>query len=83
MGMNLDEWSFGSCTANVGTGDGWATIYNIQSTEPGKGHATYLVIQMRDYYEENGIEFGSSVALSPAMKHLDLFTGYGGFSFPG
>ena len=37
MGMNLDEWSFGSCTANVGTGDGWATIYNIQSTEPGKG----------------------------------------------
>lgn len=70
MGMLLDEWTYKSCTAHVGTGDGWATIYDIESEEEGKGHATKLLAIMKAHYEKEERVFGSSVALNPAMEHL-------------
>lgn len=70
MGMELDKWTHKSCIATVAMGDDWATIYSIGSDEKGKGHGTELLLQMKTYYEYAGKNFGSSVALSGAMKHL-------------
>lgn len=72
MGMLLDEWKHKSCIAKIGTGEDWATIYSIDSDEQGKGHGSELLIKMKRHYEEQGKEFGSSVALSGSMKHLLL-----------
>jgi len=70
MGMELDEWTNKSCVASVGVGEDWATIYSIDSEEQGKGHGTELLLEMKKYYETQGKRFGSSIALSGAMKHL-------------
>ena len=70
MGMSLDEWTHESCIATIGEGENWATIYSITSKEKGRGHGTELLIEMKKYYETQGKTFGSSVALSGAMKHL-------------
>lgn len=70
LGMELDAWLHKSCTAQVGTGDKWATIYSIESTEPGKGHGRELILAMQKYYESQGKTFGSSIALSTSMRHL-------------
>ena len=70
MGMLVDNWTNKSCEAMVGVGDDWATIYMISSDEQGKGHGTELLLEMKKYYEAEGKKFGSSVALSNAMKHL-------------
>jgi len=70
MGMLLDKWTHKSSVAMIGTGDNWATIYSIESSEPGKGHATELLIEMKKHYEAEGKVFGSSVALNSRMKFL-------------
>jgi len=68
--MELDGWTHKSCKANIGTGNDWATIYSIDSSEQGKGHATELLTEMKNYYETKGKKFGSSVALNEKMRHL-------------
>lgn len=70
MGMLLDRWTHQSCVAEIGTGKDWATIYSIQSKEPGKGHATELMLAMKKHYEAEGKRFGSSVALNSRMRTL-------------
>lgn len=74
MHMPLHEWKYGSCTAHVATGvtdkKEWATIYHITSKEKGKGHAGVLLKRMKDYYETQGIFFGSSVSLNSTMSYL-------------
>lgn len=70
MGMVLDSCSYESCTAEVGVGEDFATIYYIESKEQNKGHATELINRMRIHYETQGKEFATSAALSPQMKHL-------------
>ncbi len=70
MGMVLDQWTHKSCISEIGIGNNWATIYMIKSKEKGKGHASELIIKMKDHYESKGKTFGSSVALNPIMKHL-------------
>lgn len=70
MGMPLEEWTHRSCVATVGVGKDWATIYSITSDEQGRGHGTELLLGMKKHYEDEGKTFGSSVALSGAMKHL-------------
>lgn len=72
LGMPMDIWEHKSCVAEVGVGDDWATIYYIESSLKGKGHGTELAVEMKKHYEEQGKEFGSSVALSSAMKHILL-----------
>lgn len=68
--MELDEWTHESCVASIGIGDNWATIYSIESSEKGKGHATELLMEMQNYYKIQRKQFGSSVALSDTMSHL-------------
>lgn len=70
MGMSLERWIHKSCVADIGTGEDWATIYSITSNEKSKGHGAELLLEMKRYYEAEGKKFGSSVALSGAMKHL-------------
>lgn len=70
MGMVLDQCSYESCTAEVGVGDDFATIYYIESKDKNKGHASELINRMRIHYESQGKEFATSVALSEPMKYL-------------
>ena len=70
MGMPLDEWKYKSCRAHCATGKDWATLYDIESKEKGKGHATKLLMAMKEYYEEQGLKFGGSVALNERMMQL-------------
>lgn len=70
MGTELDSWIHKSCDAMIGTGNNWATIYMINSSEQGKGHATELLTEMKAHYEAKGKKFGSSVALNGRMRHL-------------
>lgn len=70
LGMPVDSWTHKSCEATVGTGAEWATVYSIESGEKGKGHATELLLAMKTHYEQQGKEFGSSVALNGGMRRL-------------
>jgi hypothetical protein len=70
LGGELDEWSHESCIAHIATGDDWATIYDIQSTEPSKGHATVLLTEAKRHYEGLGLKFGGSIALNSRMRRI-------------
>ena len=72
MGMPLERWTNGSCVADFGVGDDWATLYSIETPQADrkKGLATNLLIEARKYYEEQGKNFGGSIALSPEMKKI-------------
>ena len=70
LGMPLDRWECGSCVAHFGTGDDWATLYDIESSEKGKGDASNLLLAAKRHYEGEGKKVGGTVALNPTMKHL-------------
>ena len=70
MGMKLTQATYKSCTANIGLGKDWATIYSISSSDEGKGHCQILCKYLKDFYNECGKVFGSTVALNPTMKHI-------------
>lgn len=71
-GMQLEQWNYKSCTAEIGIGNNWATIYSIQSNDKRKGHATELLTFIKTYYEKRNKIFGSSVALNQDSKNLLL-----------
>ena len=48
----VDNWRYKSCTAECGVGDDWATLYCIESGGEGKGHATALLLHLKEYYEK-------------------------------
>lgn len=67
----LTLWKYKSCEAEIGSdGKNWATVYFIESKEPSKGHATELLLAMKEYYEKRGLRFGGSVALNERMGRL-------------
>ena len=68
LGMDLDEWSHQSCTAHFGTGDNWATLYDIESKNQNKGHAQQLLLKAISYYHP--IKISGTIALNPIMKHI-------------
>lgn len=70
LGMSLMEWKYESCTAHFAEFPLTATLYNIQSKEEGKGHATELLIKAKAYYEKMGKKVGGSVALNQRMSDL-------------
>ena len=70
LGMPLDEWKHKSCVAHFGVGDDWATLYDIQSVDKGKGYATELLTEAKKYYEEQGKKFGGTVALNEGRKRI-------------
>lgn len=70
LGMELDEWKYKSCTAHFADGGPWATLYDIESLEPSKGHATHLLLKAKAYYEAQGKTVGGSIALTERMSRL-------------
>ena len=70
MGMGLEVWEHKSCKAQFGVGDGFATLYLIESKDPSEGHATELLVEAKRYYEERGLRFGGSVALNSRMREI-------------
>lgn len=76
LGMPLERWKYESCIAEFGVGDDWATLYSIASSEPGKGHATYLLLEAKKYYEALGKKVGGDVALNERMRGLYKKVGY-------
>jgi len=70
LGMPLDEWQCKSCVAHCAVGEGWATLYVIESKDESKGHATALLLAMKEYYKGQGLNFGGSVALNDRMRRL-------------
>ena len=70
MGIKLEQWTNGGCVANFGVGEDWATLYDIESKNEGRGEATNLLIKAKKYYEKLGKKFGGSVALNDRMKNI-------------
>ncbi len=70
LGMPLERWQFQSCCADFGVGDDWATLYAIRSEDQGRGHATRLLLDTKEYYENHGRRFGGSVALNDRMRAI-------------
>jgi RimJ/RimL family protein N-acetyltransferase len=70
LGMSLEEWKYESCVAHCATGKDWATLYDIESSQEGKGHATKVLLAMREYYQGEGLKFGGSIALNQRMRRL-------------
>lgn len=71
MGMGLDQWTHESCIAHFGiVHETYATLYVIESTEKGKGHATELLKEAKKHYESQGLQFGGSVALNENMRKI-------------
>ena len=75
LGMPLEEWINKSCTAHFGVCDNWATLYDIESSDKWKGHATELLTEAKKYYELQGKRFGGTVALNDTMKRLYIKLG--------
>jgi GNAT superfamily N-acetyltransferase len=71
----LDNWAYKSCEAECGVGEDWATLNYIRSKEEGKGHATMLLIFIKEFYKRQGLKFGGSVALNDRMHNLYLRLG--------
>ena len=75
MGMELERWTYMSCSADFGVGNNWATLYLIESSDRNKGHATYLLREAKNHYEKLGKTFGGTVALNPIMESIYLKLG--------
>lgn len=54
--------------ALVAEGDGWATIYTVESTMPNKGYCQQLLLKLKEIYKD--VRFGCTVALNDKMKHI-------------
>lgn len=76
LGMPLEQWTLGSCRAEFGVGDDWATLYGILSGNPGNGEATQLLEQAKAQYEGEGKRVGGTIALNPVMRHIYEKLGY-------
>lgn len=52
----------------VAEGDGWATIYTVDSSNPNKGYCQQLLLKLKEIYKD--VNFGCTVALNDKMKHI-------------
>ena len=75
MGMELERWTYKSCSADFGVGNNWATLYSIESKDRNKGHATALLREAKNHYEKLGKTFGGTVALTTGMEKIYLKLG--------
>lgn len=55
-------------SALVAEGDGWATIYTVESAIPNKGYCQQLLLKLKEIYKD--VDFGCTVALNAKMKHI-------------
>ena len=72
LGMELEQWTYESCTATFAApeGEDFATLYDIQSKDEGKGHATALLEAAKKHYEGLGKKFGGTIALNDRMRRI-------------
>jgi hypothetical protein len=68
LGMPLTKFEYKGVYGHLSEGDDWATIYNIQSANPGNGEAQEALMILKNLYSDK--RFGSTVALNPTMKHI-------------
>lgn len=54
--------------ALVAEGEGWATIYTVESSCPNKGYCQQLLLKLKEIYKD--VNFGCTVALNDKMKHI-------------
>ena len=52
----------------VAEGDGWATIYTVDSSIPNKGYCQQLLLKLKEIYKD--VNFGCTVALNDKMRHI-------------
>lgn len=52
----------------VAEGEGWATIYTVDSSIPNKGYCQQLLLQLKEIYKD--VRFGCTVALNDKMRHI-------------
>lgn len=52
----------------VAEGEGWATIYTVESIFPNKGYCQSLLSKLKEVYKD--VEFGCTVALNDKMRHI-------------
>ncbi len=70
LGMDLMEWTYKSCIAHFAEFPSMATLYDIQSSIEGKGHATLLLKEAKSYYQSKKKKIGGTVALNPRMRSI-------------
>ena len=68
--MDLERWEENGTVADFGVGDDWATLYTIESHNPGHGYAKALLKQAKAHYEGMGKKFGGSVSLNSKMSAI-------------
>lgn len=68
LGMPLLEVKHKGVVAHFGEGDDWITLYDVLSTNKGKGETQEMLKKMMMRYKHK--KFGGSVALNPTMKHI-------------
>lgn len=56
------------CEALVAEGEGWATIYTVESFVPNKGFCQSLLNELKEIYK--GVQFGCTVALNDKMAYI-------------
>lgn len=68
--MELDEWTFESCTAHFGAYEESMVLYDIQSKEESKWHATTLLRDAFQYYTNLELEVIWTAPLNSRMESL-------------
>jgi hypothetical protein len=72
MGMELMVWEHRNCEVQISEfpEDSTATIYLVESKNPGQGIATEMLSYLKGWYEGQGMTLYSSVALNDRMKRI-------------
>jgi len=70
LGMELIEFRYKGVEGHIGVEDDRATIYDVESSNPGQGECQECLSLLKQHYEEEGKRFGCSVALNAAMRHI-------------
>lgn len=68
LGIPIDEYHAYGVVAQVYETPDWATIYFIQSLDPGKGNCQKMLLELKDIFKDK--QFGCTAALTPRMKHI-------------
>lgn len=68
MGMDLLSFKYKGVFGTLAEGPDWATLYDIVSTNRGKGEVQECILLLKERFKAK--RFGGTVALNPVMKHI-------------
>ncbi len=72
LGMSLHEWEYKGCIAHFGIGEDWATLYDIESKNKGKGYATKLLKEARKYHILPIKDTKPEIKMQQLLKELNI-----------